>query len=178
MKQEMIAKRYVQSLVGVLDSSSLDNTSDLFAVLATAFDDSKFLQIMNSNDIASSAKTTLILGMVESAKSSEINNLIKLLGENGRLILIPAIAKELKRQIGSIKRVYTGRIYSVSKIDQATIDSIAHDLGTKMDASISLEFVASECDGVRVVVDGLNIEIDFSKSRLNAQITEHILKAI
>lgn len=178
MKQEMIAKRYVQSLVGVLDSSSLDNTSDLFAVLATAFDDSKFLQIMNSNDIASSAKTTLILGMVESAKSSEINNLIKLLGENGRLILIPAIAKELKRQIGSIKRVYTGRIYSVSKIDQTTIDSIAHDLGTKMDASISLEFVASECDGVRVVVDGLNIEIDFSKSRLNAQITEHILKAI
>lgn len=174
----MIAKRYVQSLVGVLDSSSLDNTSDLFAVLATAFDDSKFLQIMNSNDIASSAKTTLILGMVESAKSSEINNLIKLLGENGRLILIPAIAKELKRQIGSIKRVYTGRIYSVSKIDQATIDSIAHDLGTKMDASISLKSVASECDGVRVVVDGLNIEIDFSKSRLNAQITEHILKAI
>lgn len=178
MKQEMIAKRYVQSLVAIFDSSSLDNTADLFAVLATAFDDSKFLQIMNSNDIASSAKTALILGMVENAKSSEINNLIKLLGENGRLVLIPAIAKELKRQIGSIKRVYNGRIYSVSKIDQTTIDSISRDLGTKMGATISLEFVASQCDGVRVVVDGLNVEIDFSKSRLNAQITEHILKAI
>ncbi len=93
MKHEMIAKRYVQSLVSMLDSSSLDNTADLFAVLATAFDDSKFLQIMNSNDIATSEKTTLILGMVENAKSSEINNLIKLLGENGRLVLIPAIAK-------------------------------------------------------------------------------------
>ncbi|MDD4856241.1 MAG: F0F1 ATP synthase subunit delta [Sulfuricurvum sp.] len=178
MKQEMIAKRYVQSLVAILDSLSLDNTSDLFAVLATAFDDLKFLQIMNSNDIASSAKTTLILGMVENAKSSEINNLIKLLGENGRLVLIPAIAKELKRQIGSIKRVYNGRIYSVSRIDQTTIDSISRDLGIKMGAAISLEFVASECDGVRVVVDGLNVEIDFSKSRLNAQLTEHILKAI
>ncbi len=118
-------------LIAILDSSSLDNASDLFAVLATAFDDSKFLQIMNSNDIASSAKTTLILGMVERANSNEINNLIKLLGENGRLSLIPAIAKELKRQIGSIKRVYNGRIYSVSKIDQATIDSIARDLGNK-----------------------------------------------
>lgn len=178
MKQEMIAKRYVQSLVAMLDSSSLDNTSDLFTVLATAFDDLKFLQIMNSNDIASSAKTALILGMAERANSSEINNLIKLLGENGRLVLIPAIAKELKRQIGSIKRVYNGRIYSVSKIDQTTIDSISRDLGNKMGATISLEFVASECDGVRVVVDGLNIEIDFSKSRLNAQIIGHVLKAI
>ena len=178
MKQEMIAKRYVQSLVTMLDSSSLDNTSDLFTVLATAFDDSKFLQIMNSNDIASSAKTALILGMAEKANSSEINNLIKLLGENGRLVLIPAIAKELKRQIGSIKRVYSGRIYSVSKIDQVTIDSISRDLGSKMGATISLEFVASESNGIRVVVDGLNVEIDFSKSRLNAQMTEHILKAI
>jgi F-type H+-transporting ATPase subunit delta len=178
MKQEMIAKRYVQSLVAVLDASSLDNTSELFAVLATAFDDAKFLQIMNSNDIVASAKTSLILSMVENAKSSEINNLIMLLGENGRLPLIPAISKELKRQIGAIKRVYNGRIYSVTAIDQSAIDAIARDLGTKMGATIFLEFAASESDGVRVVVDGLNVEIDFSKSRLNAQITEHILKAI
>jgi F-type H+-transporting ATPase subunit delta len=178
MKQEMIAKRYVQSLVALLDPSSLDNASDLFTVLETAFADSKFLQIMNSNDIAMSAKTNLILEMVETLKSDEMVNFIKLLGENGRLVLIPAIAKELKRQIGAIKRVYNGRIYSVSRMDQSAIDSIAHDLGTKMGASISLAFVESASDGIRVVVDGLNVEIDFSKSRLNAQITEHILKSI
>lgn len=178
MKHEMIAKRYVQSLVALLDSSSLDNTAELFTVLATAFDDPKFTQIMNSNDIATSAKTTLILGMVESAKSSHIDNLIKLLGENGRLALIPAIAKELKRQISDIKRVYSGTIYSSSAMDQSSIDGIARDLGNKMGATISLAFAPNSTNGVRIVVDGLNVEIDFSKSRLNAQITEHILKAI
>lgn len=178
MKQEMIAKRYVQSLTSVLDAQSLDNASELFEILATAFNDTKFIQIMNSNDIATSVKTELILEMVAKASSNEINNLIKLLGENGRLPLIPAIAKELKRQIGANKRVYSGRIYSVSVMDQASIDTIASDLGKKMGATISLQFVPSNYDGVRVEVDDLNVEIDFSKSRLNAQIVEHILKAI
>jgi len=178
MKHEMIAKRYVQSLMDLLDTPSLDNASELFNVISTAFDDAKFLQIMNSNDIAVDLKTSLILEMVKSVKSQEINNFIKLLGENGRLSLIPAVATELKRKIASIKRVYNGRIYAVSAMDQASIDTIATDLGKKMGATISLQYLPSDTDGVRVEVDGLNIEIDFSKSRLNAQIIEHILKAI
>lgn len=178
MQNELIAKRYVQSLMALLNESSLDNTAELFSILATAFNDSKFLQIMRSNDIAVLAKTNLVLEMVASANSTEINNLIKLLGENGRLSLIPAISSDLKRQIASQKRVYNGRVYSNSEIKQDSIDSIAHDLGKKMDATISLQFVPSSSDGIRVVVDDLNVEIDFSKSRLNAQIVEHILKAI
>jgi len=178
MQEELIAKRYVQSLMAVLDESSLDNTAELFTVLTTAFSDKKFLQIMHSNDIAVSSKTNLVLEMVKSANSTEINNLIKLLGENGRLSLIPAIAKELKRQIASKKRVYNGRVYSNTEIKQDSIDSIAHDLGKKMDATISLQFVPSSSEGIRVIVDDLNVEIDFSKSRLNAQLVEHILKAI
>jgi F-type H+-transporting ATPase subunit delta len=164
--------------MAVLDESSLDNTAELFTVLATAFNDSKFLQIMRSNDIVALAKTNLVLEMVASAKSTEINNLIKLLGENGRLLFIPAIASDLKHQIAAKKRVYNGRVYSNSEIKQDSIDSIAHDLGKKMDATISLQFVPSNSDGIRVIVDDLNVEIDFSKSRLNAQIVEHILKAI
>lgn len=178
MKHEMIAKRYVKSLVETLDSASLDNSAELFALLSTAFNDPKFVQIMNSTDITTVSKTNLILGMVETAQSSDINNLIKLLGENGRLALIPAIAQELKRQISNIKRIYTGTIYSSSTMDQASIDGIARDLGNKMGATISLAFAPSSNNGVRIVVDGLNVEIDFSKSRLNAQLTEHILKAI
>ncbi len=178
MQEEQIAKRYVQSLMTILDETSLDNAAELFTVLATAFNDSKFLQVMRSNDITVASKTNFVLGMVESANSLEINNLVKLLGENGRLSLIPAISKDLKRQIASNKRVYNGRIYSISEIKQESIDSIANDLGNKMGAKISLQFVPSSSDGIRVIVDDLNVEIDFSKSRLNAQIVEHILKAI
>lgn len=178
MQQELIAKRYVKPLIDVCDQQSLENLSELLTLVAESFKNDKFVQIMRSNDIAADAKQQLVLDMVAPAKSEMVNNLIKLLSENGRLNLIPSLASELTREIGSAKRTYKGRIYSFAVLDQSEIDSIASDLGKKMGATISLQFVPSECDGIRVEVDGLNVEIDFSKSRLNAQLVEHILKAI
>jgi F-type H+-transporting ATPase subunit delta len=116
--------------------------------------------------------------MVSSIKSTTVNNLIKLLAENGRLLLIPAIADQLTREISRSKRTFIGRIYSNSVVDQASVEMIARDLGSKMGATIALSYVASDFDGVRVEVDDLNVEINFSKNRLNAQMVEHILKAI
>lgn len=178
MQQELIAKRYVKPLIELCDNEALENLSVLLNVVAESFKDEKFLRIMQSNQISSNDKTSLVLEMVSSANSQIVNNLIKLLAENGRLPLIPALACELSREIGRSKRTYKGRVYSVAVLDQASIDSIASDLGNKTGTTISLEFVPSNCDGIRVEVDDLNIEIDFSKSRLNAQMVEHILKAI
>lgn len=175
---ELIAKRYVQSLVEILDTASLENTSELFEILSSAFQEKKFQHIMNTTDVSASAKTELVLDMVKSVNSTEINNLIKLLGEKGRLSLIPAISQELKKTIAQKTRVFSGRVYSDTVLDQSTIDTLARDLGNKTGSTISLQFVPSDFDGVRVEVDTLNVEINFSKSRLNAQLVEHILKAI
>lgn len=178
MRHELIAKRYVKPLMESCDQVSLDNLSTLLIAVAKAYENEKFNLIMNSNEVSNSAKCQLVLDMVASVNSSVVNNLIKLLAENGRLSLIPTIADQLVREIGRVKRTFKGRIYSNNAVDQSSVDTIARDLGSKMGATISLSYVASDFDGVRVEVDDLNVEINFSKSRLNAQLVEHILKAI
>ncbi|WP_295052789.1 F0F1 ATP synthase subunit delta [Sulfuricurvum sp.] len=178
MQYELIAKRYIKPLMESCDQASLENLSELLSNVAKAYKDQKFIAIMNSSDVKASAKCQLVLDMVASANSSVVNNLVKLLAENGRLPLIPVLASELKRSIASSKRMYKGRIYSNSVVDQASVDLIARDLGAKTGSSITLDYVASDFDGIRVEVDDLNVEINFSKSRLNAQLVEHILKAI
>lgn len=178
MQYELIAKRYIKPLMETYDQSSLENLADLLGNVAKAYDDQKFIAIMNSNDVNANAKCQLVLDMVAPANSSTVNNLVKLLAENGRLQLIPVLASELKRSIAISKRMYKGRIYSNTVVDQASVDLIARDLGTKTGTTITLDYVASDYDGIRVEVDDLNVEINFSKSRLNAQIIEHILKAI
>lgn len=178
MRNELIAKRYIKPIMQSCDQASFENLSTLLSTVAEAYKNEKFNLIMNSNDVSASAKCQLILEMVASANSTMVNNLIKLLSENGRLPLIPVIADQLKREIGRAKRTFTGRIYSNNVVDQASVEKIAQDLGKKMDATIALSYVASDFDGVRVEVDDLNVEINFSKSRLNAQLVEHILKAI
>ena len=178
MRHELIAKRYIKPLMESCDQASLDNLSLLLTTVAKAYDNEKFNLIMNSNEVSNSAKCQLVLDMVASVGSSTVNNLIKLLAENGRLSLIPVIADQLTREIGRAKRTFSGRIYSNNPVDQASVDTIARDLGSKMGATISLSYVSSDFDGIRVEVDDLNVEINFSKSRLNAQLVEHILKAI
>ena len=178
MRHELIAKRYIKPLMESCDQASLDNLSLLLTTVAKAYENEKFNLIMNSNEVSNSVKSQLILDMVASVGSSTVNNLIKLLAENGRLSLIPVIADQLTREIGRAKRMFSGRIYSNNAVDQASVDTIARDLGSKMGATISLSYVASDFDGIRVEVDDLNVEINFSKSRLNAQLVEHILKAI
>jgi len=178
MENALIAKRYIKPLTELTDQNGLDNLSELLNSVASAYENDKFITIMCSNDVSKETKTTLVLDMVAPANSTIANNLIKLLAENGRLNLLPVLAQELAREISRIKRLYKGRVYCDSVIDKDSIDTIARDLGKKVGATISLEFVESSFDGVRVEVDDLNIEINFSKNRLNAQLIEHILKAI
>ncbi len=178
MQHEQIAKRYIKPLTQMCDQNGLENLSELLGAVSEAFKNEKFLHIMRSSDVKNDAKTQLILDMVAPANSPMVNNFIKLLAENGRLTLIPEVACELKREISRSKRSYTGRIYSDSAIEQSSVDAIARDLGNKYGATIALEYVPAQYDGIRVEVDELNVEINFSKTRLNAQLVEHILKAI
>ncbi|MCK9373843.1 MAG: F0F1 ATP synthase subunit delta [Sulfuricurvum sp.] len=178
MENALIAKRYIKPLIELTKQEDLDNLSELLNAVAAAYQDNKFITIMCSNDVSKETKTSLVLDMVAPADSTVANNLVKLMAENGRLNLLPVLAHELRREISRIKRLYKGRVYCNSVIDKGSIDAIAHDLGKKVGATISLEFVASSFEGVRVEVDDLNIEINFSKNRLNAQLIEHILKAI
>ena len=176
--EELIAKRYVKALKDSLDAKSIALASDVFKELSVAFSDEKFLHVVDSRDVAKSQKTEILLDAVKSAKSDKINNFIKLLVENGRINIIPAISSELRKEISRMNKSYEGKIYSDSNIDAKTLAGISKGLSKKMDATISLEMIKNDFDGIKVEVEDLGIEINFSKNRLNTQLVEHILKAI
>ena len=176
--EELIAKRYVKALASAMDEASLANTAELFAVLSDTFEDKAFSDLINNPDVAPEAKEKMLLSMVENAKSELIDNMMRLLVEKRRISIIPAMAEELRLTLARQTRTYEGRVYSNEKVDKKTLESMAAELSKKMDASISLAFVDSDYDGIKVEVADLGVEIDLSKSRLNAQLVEHILKAI
>ena len=176
--EAMIAQRYVKALASVMDQASLENTKTLFDALADAYNNKKFADVMNDPHVDSAAKETLLLSIVESAQSSAVNNLIKLLVEKRRIAVIPAMAEELRLSLAAMNKTYEGRVYSNTAVEASTLAALSSDLGKKMDATIALSFVASDYDGIKVEVEDLGVEVSLSKSRLNAQVIEHILKAI
>ncbi|MEA1919201.1 MAG: F0F1 ATP synthase subunit delta [Campylobacterota bacterium] len=175
---ELIAKRYIKAMRESTDASEFESMSDMFEGLAAAFENDKFTQIVLSPDVSREDKKNLLVESVKSADSKKIENLLALLAENGRINIIPAIAVEMKKELARTKNSFVGKVFSDSDIDDKAIEGLSSGLSKKVGSSIALEFIKSDYDGVKVEVEDLGIEINFSKNRLNSQMIEHILKAI
>jgi F-type H+-transporting ATPase subunit delta len=176
--EELIAKKYIKAVSDGSDIESSQNMSDVFSALAESFKDEKFVKIIANPNISANAKSEILLEAVKSADSDKVNNLIKLLVEKKRINIIPAIAQELKKDIAASTKTYEGIVYSDSKIDDKTMQELSSSLSKKFDLNITLVFVKKDFNGIKVDVEDLGIEINFSKSRINSQMIEHIIKAI
>ncbi len=175
---ELIAKKYVKALYNSMDMESLENAAAVFKALAEALSDPAVAAVINAPQVSKEQRTEILLGAVKEAGSKEIENLIKLLVENKRVALIGDIAVVLEKLIAEIKKSYRGTVYSDSEIDSKVLAELGEGLGKKFDSTITLSFVQSDFDGIKVDVEDLGVEISFSKSRINKEIVEHILKAI
>ena len=176
--EELIAKRYIKALKGEFDLKTVQNISSVFDALADSFKDDKFVTVIINPEVNAKDKSEILLEAVKPAKSDKINNFIKLLVENKRIDIIPAIAKELKKDIANTTKTYEGIVYSDSDIDTKVINELAKGLSKKFDSTISFTFVKNDFNGIKVEVEGLGIEINFSKDRIDSQIIDHIIKAI
>jgi F-type H+-transporting ATPase subunit delta len=176
--EELIAKRYIKAMVGSSDTSSIENIAAVFSTLADSFKNEKFINIIDNPDVSMSEKSSILLDSVKSVNSNEINNFVKLIVENKRINIIPAIAEEMRKDLANRTKTYTGTIYSDSDIDAKVIQELSDGLSKRFDSNITLIYVKDDFDGIKVDVEDLGIEINFSKSRINSQMIEHIVKAI
>lgn len=176
--EELIAKRYVKALKMGTDIATMEAMASVLAALATSFEDKKFVDIVANPNVDRDEKAKMLLAAVASAKSQEINNLVKLLVEKNRIDIIPALAEVMRKDIADTTKIYNGVVYSDENIDAKIIQQLSSNISNKLNSKITLSFVKNNFNGIKVDVPDLGVELNFSKSRINNQIIEHILKAI
>lgn len=176
--EELIAKKYIKALNNSFDIESLQNAAEVFSTLADSFKNVKFVQVMGNPHVAKEQKLAILLDAVKSANSQDLNNMLKLLVENNRVSVIPAIAEAMRKNVANKTKSFTGTVYSDSDVDTQVINDLGLGLSKKFDSSITLSFVKNDFNGIKVDVEDLGVEINFSKDRINSQIIEHIIKAI
>ena len=174
---ELIAKKYVKALTQSLELDSLREVAEVLNALAEALD-KEVEKVLNAPDVTKEQRTQILLAAVEKAGSKEVNNFVKVLVQKDRIALVGDIAEVLRKYLADLEKSYSGVVYSDSEVDQKVLTELGAGLGKKYDSTISLQYEKSDFDGIKVDVEDLGIEISFSKSRINNQIVEHILKAI
>jgi len=175
--KDLIAKRYVKALLDGKDAAAAESISNELNAISSAYCDDKFIAIISSSEVDSGKKVELINSLVDGC-SDTTKNLIKLLGSNKRLDIVPFIVKELAVQLSVINNIFTGVVYTNSKLGTEYINSIEEKFSKKFDVNLTLTQNVCDYDGIKVDIDGLGVEISFSKDRLKSQMIDHILKAV
>ena len=175
--KDLVAKRYVKALIDGRDSNTINTISSKLNEISSAFADEKFNFIISSPEVADNAKIDLIISLVDGIDYT-LNNFIKLLGEKRRLALLPFIAEELNTQIAKMNNSYVGVVYTNLELSSDYVSSIEKQFSKKFDVKLSLSQNVCDYDGIKVDIDGLGVEISFSKERLRSQLIDHILKAV
>ena len=173
----LVAKKYVKALVMDSDISKILQINDELKLISTAFASEKFNNIIESIDVKANEKVSLINSFIENANSS-VTNLVKLLSDNKRLNIIPAISKELDKEVSILTNTYTGVIYSNEKLNDEYVEKLQSDFANKFDCKLTLINDVCDYDGIKVNIEDLGVEISFAKNIFKSQMIEHILKAV
>ncbi len=173
----LVAKRYVKALLIDQDIDSALAIYSNIKDMSAAYSDDRFLSIITSTEVSSDEKVKLMNSFINVSDKS-IENLLKLLAANKRLNIIPNIADELKKEIAVLTNSYEGIVYTNVELNESDLSSIQEKFAKKFDITLALTQNICDYDGIKVDIEGLGVEIGFSKDRLKSQMIEHILKAV
>jgi F-type H+-transporting ATPase subunit delta len=173
----LVAKRYVKALLDGRDNETITTVANELNTIASAYSQDKFVSILLSTEVSLEAKENLIFSLLDNC-SDTTKNLIKVLGANKRLDIIDVVSDELNKQLAVLTNNFTGVIYTKDKLDDKYVDSIEKQFSKKFGVELALTQNVCDYDGIKVDIEGLGVEIAFSKDRLKSQMINHILKAV
>ncbi len=174
--EELIAKRYVKALS--LASKDIKGVAKVLNVLTEATSAEEIRLVLTSPIIKSEQKTEMILSALGTDADGTLVNFIKILGENGRLDLIPAIAKVLNSDLQKESNKYDGVLQSRKSLSEEELSRLEKTLKKYTGSTINIAQEKTDFDGLRVVVDDLGIEVNFSKQRVKEQLIDFITKSL
>lgn len=175
--KELIVKKYVKALIDICDQEELKLILSALQNISNVFEIEKFKTIIESPDISKVKKLEMVLSINEE-KNKKLENLIKLLNENDRLLMIPHVKDELQVQVSLKDNIFEGEIVTDGNISDEEVQNLENNFGKKFGAKVKLNVKQSNYPGLKISIDSLGVEASFSVQRLKTQITEHILKAI
>ena len=176
--EELIANRYVNALVDVTSTEQRAEFSEVLTAIAGLFEDDSVAEMLTSPLVSADQKTSFVLDGLGEDCDIKLQNFIKIIGENGRLDLLPTVARKLNQAIQKETNEYEGVVTSSNTLGDAEFADLEASLKTYTGSNIKLTQVQSDFDGIKVSVDDLGIEVNFSKQRVKEQLIDFITKSL
>ncbi len=182
---EVLAKRYVKAILQTWDEAGIQGLVRSFDFVAQGLKDSSsgLKNIFNSPYLSREKKLSLLESLMQQGLGSEkldqkTHNLLRLLIEHSRVDLIPFIQRKLDETISVKKREFLAVIYTSSPLEPALMDRIKQSLSRHFDVKLELQESLWQRDEIKLVIDGIGVEVSFSNKVFCKNLKAHILNAV
>ncbi|KHF26522.1 F0F1 ATP synthase subunit delta [Solemya velum gill symbiont] len=141
MAQESItiARPYADAIFArAKESSSLEQWSQTLELLGTVMSDAAMSDVVGNPNISKQQLTEMILGIGGEQLTGEAENLVRLLVENGRLVIAPEIATLFEERKNAERGVLEVELVSAYVIDEDQKQALADALKAKLGSDINM----------------------------------------
>jgi F-type H+-transporting ATPase subunit delta len=178
MSTELIAKRYAKVLIDIDDEKGLKSNLETLKNLSNALNEPKIRTLIDSPLVSNGKKFELFIKPLEGKIGKNLYRLLELMSQKGRLNIIPLLLDILSSELKRKSNRYEGVVEADKKLSGSDIKKLQNILQKHSGATIELKQIESEGDGLKVRVDELGLELNYSKERLKSDLLDFIQKAL
>ncbi|MFK8018967.1 MAG: F0F1 ATP synthase subunit delta [Pseudomonadales bacterium] len=134
-----LARPYARAAFDQANSSNaLQEWSEALQLLSAVSQHDKVEALYGSPSLTAEQQADAVITVCGEALSAKMQNLVKLLAENGRLSLLPEVSSQFEQFKANRERTVDVEISSAFDVDSATEQRLADALAKKLDRSVNV----------------------------------------
>ncbi|GMR01029.1 MAG: F0F1 ATP synthase subunit delta [Gammaproteobacteria bacterium] len=151
------------------ETSSLDSWSDALANLAAVISDAQMSDLLDNPEISKVQKCELILQILGDRLNQQQQNLVKLMAENGRLMLMHDVVEQFEAARAKAENKIEAEVVSAFELSAEQTSELVNTLKNKFGCDVTLTTTIDESLIGGVVIKAGDTIIDASmKSQLDS----------
>lgn len=169
-----LSSRYAKAFLHAIGEEKCQILLQKMEEIEALFAQKEFCEFLNNPFVSSSKKSKMILEVLK-LEDKQICNGIEVVAKAGRLGMLLGIVREISDTFATKRQTHQAVFYSKNQTSKNLLDQIGNALSTKLGANVEVIEKKWDKDGVRCVIEDLNLEISFSQGAFVSHLKEYIL---
>lgn len=169
-----LSQRYSSAFIEAFGVSGCQSFLQKQEEIRALFQDHTFLELVN-NPFVSYTKKYDVISDILKFEDEKIKRALMLLARAERLEFLPKILDDISTSASLENKAYCAIIYCNAKLSQEMLEKITKILCEKLNLAVEIQERLWDKDGIKCVIEELDLEVSFSKEIFVSGLQKYIL---
>lgn len=168
-----------RAFIDALKGEDLSKFVNQLALLESCLQDRDFAEVLKNPFIHPQEKLGFVLSVLSIGDSDQgLKNALSVLANSGRLALLRDVLVRMQDLLEFRSKKCRGVLFSPKIIEPSLVASFREELERKIGYGISLDQRVWDREGIKCYLEGLNLEISFSREKFVEELKNIVLFSV